>query len=220
MRYRLTRQASEKATTVPEVGCGLSRRSTDRNTPGKSPAFRDIGVGISRISQEAAGHWRSIELATFCVRMMGRFTHAALSFKVDPVRIVLESPLDHVALVVEDEDDRLGAVASHRGDLIGSELMGALAGDEHGSSRSVGQSNTQRGASGPTDQAPLAESLLGRHVAGRFHSGAAARQVLVWKRFIALTAHWMPLTTFSSGSPSRRVGLCACAGSGIAPSFP
>jgi hypothetical protein len=53
MRYRVTRQASEKATTVPEVERGLSRRSTDRNTPVKSPPFRDIGVGISRISQEA-----------------------------------------------------------------------------------------------------------------------------------------------------------------------
>ena len=41
MRYRLTRQASQKATTVPELGRGLSRRSTDRKTPGKSPPFRD-----------------------------------------------------------------------------------------------------------------------------------------------------------------------------------
>jgi hypothetical protein len=72
------RQASEKATTVPEVERGRSRRSTDRKTPGKSPPFRDIGVGISRISQEAAGHWRSMRIGNFCVRMMGRFTHAAL----------------------------------------------------------------------------------------------------------------------------------------------
>jgi hypothetical protein len=61
MRYCLMRQASEKATTVPEVERGFSRRSTDRKTPGKSPPFHDIGVGISRISQEAAGS----KLATF-----------------------------------------------------------------------------------------------------------------------------------------------------------
>jgi hypothetical protein len=72
------RQASEKATTVPEVERGLSRRSTDRKTLGKSPPFRDIGVRISRISQEAAGHWRSMRIGNFCVRMKGRFTHAAL----------------------------------------------------------------------------------------------------------------------------------------------
>jgi hypothetical protein len=77
----LTRQASEKATTVPEVERDLSRRSTDRKTAGNSPPFRDIGVGISRISHEAPGHWRSMGIGNFCVRMMGRFTHAALSFK-------------------------------------------------------------------------------------------------------------------------------------------
>jgi hypothetical protein len=54
------RQVREKATTVPEVERGLARRSTDRKTPGKSPPFRDIEVGISRISQEAAGDWRSM----------------------------------------------------------------------------------------------------------------------------------------------------------------
>ena len=42
---------------------------------------------------------------------------------VDPIRIRLECPLDHVALVVEDEDDRLQTVASHRADVGGSELV-------------------------------------------------------------------------------------------------
>ena len=42
---------------------------------------------------------------------------------VDPIRIRLERPLDHVAPVVEDEDDRLQAIASHRADVVGRELV-------------------------------------------------------------------------------------------------
>ena len=34
--------SERKSNNVPEVGCGLSRRSTDRKTPGKSPPIRDI----------------------------------------------------------------------------------------------------------------------------------------------------------------------------------
>src|SRR5208283_3239077 len=32
---------------------------------------------------------------------------------VDPVRILLERSLDHVAIIVEDKDDRLESIASH-----------------------------------------------------------------------------------------------------------
>ena len=39
--------------------------------------FVTKGVGISRISQDAAGHWRLMSIGNFCVRMVGRFTHAA-----------------------------------------------------------------------------------------------------------------------------------------------
>ena len=42
---------------------------------------------------------------------------------VNPIWILLERPLDHVALVVEDEDDRLQAVAPHRADVVGRELV-------------------------------------------------------------------------------------------------
>ena len=42
---------------------------------------------------------------------------------VDPIRILLERPLNHVALVVEDEDDRLQTVASHRTNVGGRELV-------------------------------------------------------------------------------------------------
>src|SRR5260370_10878758 len=42
---------------------------------------------------------------------------------VDPIRIRLERPLDHVALVVEDEDDQLQVVPSHRAYVGDSELL-------------------------------------------------------------------------------------------------
>ena len=42
---------------------------------------------------------------------------------VDPIRIRLERPLDHVALVVEDKNDWLKPVASHGPDGGGRQLV-------------------------------------------------------------------------------------------------
>src|ERR1700675_5036679 len=54
---------------------------------------------------------------------------------VDPIRIRLECPLDHVSLVVEDKNDRLEPVASHGPDGGGRQLVRTFPCEEDGSSR-------------------------------------------------------------------------------------
>src|SRR5579862_3991416 len=73
---------------------------------------------------------------------------------VDPIRIRLERPLDHVALVVEDKNDWLKSVASHGPDGGRRQLVRTFPCDEDGSSRRIGQGSSKRRPCGPTDRAP------------------------------------------------------------------
>src|SRR5260370_12741290 len=49
---------------------------------------------------------------------------------VAPIWVWLQCPLHPIAVVVENEDDRIGSVASHISDLVGGQLMTAVASDE------------------------------------------------------------------------------------------
>ena len=79
-----------------------------------------------------------------------------------------EKVLDAVDVVIEDENDRLDAVASHDADFIEGELVGAIAGDHPSAAGLFGEADAQRGRGGPSDGAP--ESLaLGADSFGKNH---------------------------------------------------
>src|SRR5260370_32363182 len=73
---------------------------------------------------------------------------------VDPVRIRLERPLDHVSVVVEDKNDWLKAIASHGPDGGGRQLVRTFPCDEDGSSRWIGEGHSKRSPGGPADRPP------------------------------------------------------------------
>src|SRR5215469_15127887 len=68
--------------------------------------------------------------------------------------VLAEQPLYQIAVVVEQKDDRLQTEAMELGDLLGGELVRALAGDQYGAPLRCGQCGAERGGRGPPDRAP------------------------------------------------------------------
>lgn len=69
----------------------------------------------------------------------------------------VNSSLDHVSVVVKQEDDRLQAQPNHRRDLLDRELHASVTDEQDHSSQSQipsSEGDTQSGADGPTDTAP------------------------------------------------------------------
>src|ERR1700691_2202952 len=69
---------------------------------------------------------RQVCIAPFCEIVVG------------PVWVWFQRPLYHIAVVVENKDDRIGAVAPHIPDLVGGQLVRAFASDEDRSAVWIG----------------------------------------------------------------------------------
>src|SRR5437868_1506981 len=73
---------------------------------------------------------------------------------VGPIWIWLQRPLYHVAIVVETENDGIGAEAAHISDLIRGQLVRTFSGDENCFSFGIGERYPEGRSRGPPVRTP------------------------------------------------------------------